>query len=97
MAGHLTLTESGMLYQMQHSEKKRSRTHDSNRNQAQAMSVVTRTPKLSGVLQWLERLSPPKVLVTFEEQSRSAKAAAAARTKPEKRPRRRVRRNASPP
>ena len=72
MAGPLMLTESGMLYHMHHAETKRSRPLYSNRRKTNAAASIAAKQTLGRVLRWLERISPPKVLLTFEGESRSA-------------------------
>src|SRR5438876_5790299 len=65
MARPLTITESGVLYDMQHSVKKRARPMYSGRRRLKATAPSFRGPRLLRVLRWLERFSPPKVLLIF--------------------------------
>ena len=63
MAGPLTITQSGALYDMQHSIRKRARPLDSGGWRPKVTAPSFRGPRLLRVLGWLERFSPPKVLL----------------------------------
>src|SRR2546422_9904841 len=63
MAGPPTITENGVLYDMQHSRKKRARPLYSGGRRPKATAPSFGGPRLFHVLRWLERFSPPKVLL----------------------------------
>ena len=65
MARPLTITESGVLYDMQHSIKKHARPSYSGGRHLKVTVPSFRGPRLLRVLRWLERFFPPKVLLIF--------------------------------
>jgi hypothetical protein len=75
MARPLTITESGVLYDMQHSIKK----HAGERH-LKATAPSFRGPRLLRVLRWLERFSPPKVLLIFAADAKLKNPITASRT-----------------
>src|SRR3977135_3044348 len=84
MASLPTITESGVLYDVQHSGKKRAFAgYFSGR--PKATPAAFRGPTLLRILRWLERFSPPKVLLTFLVDSEPKKPITFPETKnPEK-------------
>jgi hypothetical protein len=73
MARPLTITESGVLYDMQHSMKKLARPMYSGRRHPKATAPSFKGPRLFRVLRWLERFSPPKVLLIFAPDTQLGK------------------------
>ncbi|SRR6266446_34642 len=81
MAGPLTITQSGALYDMQHSIRKRARPLYSGGRRPKATTPAFGGPRLLRVLGWLERFSPPKVLLTFAGDAHLKKPMAFSETK----------------
>ena len=69
MAGLRTITERGALYDALHSVKKRALPARPGGARPKATRTSFRMPRLLRVLRWLEKFSPPKVLVTFVPDS----------------------------
>ena len=74
MDGPPTITETGVLYDAQHSVKKRAL-------RPKAIPTSFRVPRLLRVLGWLERFSPPKVLLTLVRESQPEKTTTFSETK----------------
>src|SRR5438105_3812816 len=81
MAGPLTITESGVLYDIQHSMKKRARPLYSGGRRLKTTAPSFRGPRLLRVLRWLERFSPPKVLLIFVADTQLKNPITVSRTK----------------
>jgi hypothetical protein len=69
MAGPPTITESGLLYMVQHQEKRRRIPSFMGMRHRKA-SVRLQVPALVRALCWLETFSPPKVLLTLVGDAR---------------------------
>jgi hypothetical protein len=74
MDGPPTITESGVLYDAQHSVKKRAL-------RPKVIPTSFTVPRLLRVLGWLERFSPPKVLLTLVRDPQSEKTTTFSETK----------------
>jgi hypothetical protein len=68
MAGPPTITESGVLYVMQHTTKKRALPLYSG-----GPGTSFTVPRLARMLRWLENFSQPKVLLTLFADSQLEK------------------------
>jgi hypothetical protein len=69
MAGPRTIPESGAPYDALHSMKKRAISARPGGARPKATRTSFRMPRLLRVLRWLEKFSPPRVLVTFVPDS----------------------------
>ena len=69
MASRQTITESGVLYDVQHSVKKRARFSHRGGPRPKATRTSFGVPRLLRMLRWLERYSPPRVRLTFVADS----------------------------
>lgn len=69
MPDTLTITENGALFVAQHARKRRNKLQMGGRVKQTTTIQSPANPKISlfmSVLRWLERVSPPKVIVISE-------------------------------